>query len=859
MAILERQQSEAPWAPEVSSEVVRYEVELEAEYCPEAITEYLNLKSQRGNKRALLQEMMRKAKMHLLASGWKLERRLAMHHYISSSGKVYYCLYRACIGYKREEEEEQGSTRSCIDQTGSTIYEPCPPSINSPPNISFYSKTIERGTPKLPISIRSSLIEELTSGSYVDVVSDVEMEDFSLPENLVEEEEEEDWVPAGDIRPSILKKLGVIEKDKDLKPVYSPVALRDYLLLFKSDISGGQKIKFGKLMAPKVMAHLLAIGWSLSYSLKNSYRSNANKELDLSNSVATLVSLPPLCTRESSTRERQRQHHLVRATDRRGYKTFKDSSVSWENKNQQGLYRELCNLLGTHGTQKKPRDMSLRSGRPSTRTVLSWMIDHNVILPREKLSYYVGGEDNRVKGEARVTRVGIKCNCCSEVYRIADFEAHAKTPSSQIFVGDGRSLYDCQRQMLDQSVLKDLRLKSCERKKADYNQCESDEICSICHYGGELVLCDCCPSAYHLACLHLKDLPEGDWFCPSCCCAICDGDESNADRDQFNAKTFLNCEQCNHNYHVGCYNERGSMVVKSYPKGNWFCSKKCSDIHTCLNDLLGKRIPTKISGITWTLLRGRRNRRTCNNSEIEEMTGYHCKLCVAYDILHECFVPVIEPWTNRDIVVDLLSNNRFELKRLDFGGFYTLILENEDDEMISVATIRIHGEKIAELPLVGTSVKFRRQSMCHLLIDGLEKLLAGIGVERLLLPAANQVKKTWETSFGFQVVEDSEKKELIKYLLPFCSFSISLHMPFLQRTFASRHAAPPLQLWIEGAGGSQLVRSVLMHSTSKVELETTGKFPASRSEQACFALATLGEAAFRLEVADNPGVVVMST
>ncbi|ERN18627.1 hypothetical protein AMTR_s00065p00166550 [Amborella trichopoda] len=654
MAILERQQSEAPWAPEVSSEVVRYEVELEAEYCPEAITEYLNLKSQRGNKRALLQEMMRKAKMHLLASGWKLERRLAMHHYISSSGKVYYCLYRACIGYKREEEEEQGSTRSCIDQTGSTIYEPCPPSINSPPNISFYSKTIERGTPKLPISIRSSLIEELTSGSYVDVVSDVEMEDFSLPENLVEEEEEEDWVPAGDIRPSILKKLGVIEKDKDLKPVYSPVALRDYLLLFKSDISGGQKIKFGKLMAPKVMAHLLAIGWSLSYSLKNSYRrynspkgkryatlhtaclslerevmglmqrknglkmrdssiskksmvtrdariskekinratrkrpsnsvppaplcSNANKELDLSNSVATLVSLPPLCTRESSTRERQRQHHLVRATDRRGYKTFKDSSVSWENKNQQGLYRELCNLLGTHGTQKKPRDMSLRSGRPSTRTVLSWMIDHNVILPREKLSYYVGGEDNRVKGEARVTRVGIKCNCCSEVYRIADFEAHAKTPSSQIFVGDGRSLYDCQRQMLDQSVLKDLRLKSCERKKADYNQCESDEICSICHYGGELVLCDCCPSAYHLACLHLKDLPEGDWFCPSCCCAICDGDESNADRDQFNAKTFLNCEQCNHNYHVGCYNERGSMVVKSYPKGNWFCSKKCSDV-----------------------------------------------------------------------------------------------------------------------------------------------------------------------------------------------------------------------------------------------------------------------------------------
>ncbi|ERN05280.1 hypothetical protein AMTR_s00007p00138750 [Amborella trichopoda] len=627
MGILEK--SETPWTPEVSSEVVHDEVELGAEYCPEAITEYLNLKSQRGNKRGLLQEMMRKAKMHLLASGWKLEGRLATHRYFSSSGKVYYCLYRACIGYKREEEEQQGSTHRCIEQTGTTIDEPCPISLNTPHNFSFNSETIVRGTPKLPISISSSPNEELTSGCpTVDVVSDVEMEDFSLPEIPVEEE---DWVTDEDIRPSISKKSGLIEKDKDLKPAYSPVALKDYLLLFKSDISESQKIKIGKWMAPKVMEHLLAIGWSLSYTWKKSrydrrYNSpkgkryaslhtaclalerevmglvqntsgskmrdssitkksmvirdtriskekisratrkspinrklnlansapppsswpplgtsanrevdlqnsvppqssfpplcsntsrefdlansvpppplcsNANKELDLSNSVTPLFSLPPLCTR-APTRKMQRQHHLARATDRQGDKTFKVSNVSRKNKNQSGICRELRNLLGT---QKKPRDVSLRSGKPCIRTVFSWMIDHNVILPREKLSYYVDGEDSCVKGKARVSREGIKCNCCSEVYGIADFEAHVKTHSTQIFVEDGRSLYDCQRQMLDQSVLKDLRLKSCERKKTYYNQCESDEICSICLYGGDLVLCDRCPSAYHLTCLHLK-------------------------------------------------------------------------------------------------------------------------------------------------------------------------------------------------------------------------------------------------------------------------------------------------------------------------------------------------------------------
>ncbi|ERN16605.1 hypothetical protein AMTR_s00051p00018730 [Amborella trichopoda] len=374
MGILEREreQSETPWTPKVSYKVVHDEVELEVEYCPEAITEYLNLKSQRGNKRGLLQEMMRKAKIPLMASGWKLER--------------------SCIDQAEEEEEEDRvndeDIRPSISKKprliekvkdlkpvyfpvalrdylllfksdisegqkikiGSTIDEPCPPSLNSLPNFSFNSETIERGTPKLPISTSNAPNEELTSGSStLDVVSDVEMGDFSLFENpMVEEEEEEDWVTDEDIRPSISKKPsliktvkdlkpvyspialryylllfksdihegqkikiergtpklpistsnapneeltygsstldvtdedlrssiskkpGLIKKVKDLKPVYSPIALRYYLLLFKSDIHEGQKIKIGKWMAPKITEHLLAVGWSLSYTWKKS-------------------------------------------------------------------------------------------------------------------------------------------------------------------------------------------------------------------------------------------------------------------------------------------------------------------------------------------------------------------------------------------------------------------------------------------------------------------------------------------------------------------------------------------------------------------------------------------------------------
>ncbi|ERM95365.1 hypothetical protein AMTR_s00008p00197690, partial [Amborella trichopoda] len=159
---------------------------------------------------------------------------------------------------------------------------------------------------------------------------------------------------------------------------------------------------------------------------------SVNRELDLSNSVSQPFSLRPLCTREASTREKQWQDHLARATDRQGDKTFMASCVSRKNKNQSVLFCVLHRLLGT---QKKPVNVSFRYGKSTIRTVLSWMIDHNVILPREKLSYYVGGEDRCVKGEARVTRVGIKCNCYSEVYSITDFEVYVKTPSTQIFCG----------------------------------------------------------------------------------------------------------------------------------------------------------------------------------------------------------------------------------------------------------------------------------------------------------------------------------------------------------------------------------------------------------------------------------------
>ena len=54
--------------------------------------------------------------------------------------------------------------------------------------------------------------------------------------------------------------------------------------------------------------------------------------------------------------------------------------------------------------------------------------------------------------------------------------------------------------------------------EGDGYETDHQDYCEVCQQGGEIILCDTCPRAYHLVCLEpeLEEAPEGRWSCPHC-------------------------------------------------------------------------------------------------------------------------------------------------------------------------------------------------------------------------------------------------------------------------------------------------------------------------------------------------------
>ncbi|GMJ02578.1 hypothetical protein like AT5G58610 [Hibiscus trionum] len=132
--------------------------------------------------------------------------------------------------------------------------------------------------------------------------------------------------------------------------------------------------------------------------------------------------------------------------------------------------------------------------------------------------------------------------------------------------------------------------------------------------------------------------------------------------------------------------------------------------------------------------------------------------------MHECFEPSKDVETGRDLVEDVIFSRVSKLKRLNFKGFYTVVLE-ENDDLVSVATLRVYNNIVAEMPLVATRFRHRLRGMCRVLVDELEKNLARFGVEKLVLPGLPTTFDTWTINFGFSCMAYEERAKLLQYTL----------------------------------------------------------------------------------------------
>ncbi|KAM3391846.1 hypothetical protein ACQJBY_013147 [Aegilops geniculata] len=414
--------------------------------------------------------------------------------------------------------------------------------------------------------------------------------------------------------------------------------------------------------------------------------------------------------------------------------------------------KRASKLLGKGGT-------NLLGGKRislARKTVLCWLIATGFLTVKDVIQYR-DLKSNEVIKDGQVTWEGILCKCCAKTLSVSDFKAHAGCclPKSSLglFLQSGKSYTLCQLEAWSaESVSR--RSDACGRKVEAMD--ENDDTCGFCGDGGELLCCDNCPSTYHEACLSAQELPEGSWYCHNCSCRKCGTPVS--ENEVPSSSDILKCLQCGDAYHGTCINHE-MLPCDDKRSNTWFCGRYCKEIFVGLHSHVG--IENIIdSGLSWTILKCCSDGRRLHSAlKIAHMTECNTKLAVALTLLEECFIRMVDPRTGVDMIPHVLYNKGSNFARLDYQGFYTVILE-KGDEILCVASIRLHGTKAAELPFIATCVDYRRKGMCRRLLDIIEKMLRSFHVEMLVLSAIPELVNTWVSGFGFKPIKDDERKQL---------------------------------------------------------------------------------------------------
>lgn len=383
---------------------------------------------------------------------------------------------------------------------------------------------------------------------------------------------------------------------------------------------------------------------------------------------------------------------------------------------------------------------------------------------------------------------GIVCSCCNKEISPSQFEAHAgmagrRQPYRHIFISSGLSLHDIALSLANGQVI---------------TTGDSDDMCSICGDGGDLLLCAGCPQAFHTACLKFQSMPEGTWYCSSCSdgsvsskkatatgpsgnsksilirlsrvvkapeseiggCVFCRSHDFSI--GVFDERTVILCDQCEKEYHVGCLRENGLCDLKEIPQEKWFCCNGCSRIHTAVQSSVScgpQLIPGPLSDmirrkdrekgiitedgdtVEWRILSGK--------SRYPEHLPLLSRAAV---IFRECFDPIVAK-SGRDLIPVMVYGRN--ISGQEFGGMYCLVLI-VNSLVVSAALLRIFGQQVAELPMVATSREYQGRGYFQGLFACVENLLSSLNVENLVLPAAEEAESIWTNKFGFTKMSEQQ-------------------------------------------------------------------------------------------------------
>ncbi|KAK9290995.1 hypothetical protein L1049_009178 [Liquidambar formosana] len=418
-----------------------------------------------------------------------------------------------------------------------------------------------------------------------------------------------------------------------------------------------------------------------------------------------------------------------------------------------------------------------------------------------ELGYYIRGQKLL---EGYKQGLGIFCRCCNKEVSPSQFEAHAgcgsrRKPYSYIYTSNGVSLHE---------------LSISLSKGRKYSAKDNDDLCIICADGGNLVLCDGCPRAFHKECASLLSTPRGKWYCKYCqnmfqrerfvehnanalaagrvsgvdpieqitkrcirivknpeaevsACVLCRGYDFS--KSGFHRRTIILCDQCEKEFHVGCLKDHKMADLKELPEGKWFCCVDCSRIHSTLQKLLvggAEKLPDSLLtvmkkkheekgsdtntdlDVRWRLLSGK-----IASSETRSL------LSQAVAIFHECFDPINDSTTGRDLIPSMVYGRN--IGGQEFGGMYCAVLM-VNSSVVSAGVLRVYGREVAELPLVATSNDNQGKGYFQILFSCIEKLLAFLNVRSIVLPAADEAESIWTDKFGFKKIAPDKISNLRK-------------------------------------------------------------------------------------------------